>query len=173
MIKRLRRLRTLVLELPKQLRLAYCLARDPRTPALPKAALTAALAVILNPAVDIPMWIPVVGQMDTIALTVLVLRTFNSQAPDELREEIQAEIGAGNSAFDRDLASAGVLARRLARVASSVQPRRVGPGPLRLRNPSQPAAWYRSSEPEADRAGSESAQRTEPASGAGDEEQLP
>ncbi|MHB8312892.1 MAG: hypothetical protein ACYDD0_06275, partial [Candidatus Dormibacteria bacterium] len=70
-MSRLKRLRSLVLELPQQLRLAYCLVRDPRTPAAPKAALGAALAVILNPMVDIPMWVPVLGQMDAISLTVL------------------------------------------------------------------------------------------------------
>lgn len=46
--------------------------------------------MILNPAIDLPAWIPVAGLMDAIALTVLTVRTFNAQAPCELRDEIEA-----------------------------------------------------------------------------------
>ncbi|MGA7362429.1 MAG: hypothetical protein WBZ07_05705, partial [Candidatus Dormiibacterota bacterium] len=113
-INRLKRLRLLILELPQQLRLAYCLARDPRTPAPLKAALAGSLALILNPAIDLPAWVPVIGQMDAIALTVLAVRTFNAQAPRELRESIEADIRAGRSRFDLDLRHGVTAAGRLA-----------------------------------------------------------
>jgi uncharacterized membrane protein YkvA (DUF1232 family) len=136
----------LIWELPQQLRLAYCLARDPRTPAPLKASLVGALAIILNPAIDLPAWIPVVGQMDAIALTVLTVRTFNSQAPRELREEIEAQISAGQSRFDLDLKMGAEGARRLTRLVRRLpggRPRRGLPEPP-VERPAEVAAWYRS-----------------------------
>ncbi|MGB6771825.1 MAG: hypothetical protein WBF51_07450 [Candidatus Dormiibacterota bacterium] len=134
----------LIWELPQQLRLAYCLARDPRTPAPLKASLVGALAIILNPAIDLPVWIPVVGQMDAIALTVLTVRTFNSQAPRELREEIEAQIRAGESRFDLDLKLGAGGARRLTerRLPRRRSPRGL-PEPSEER-PTEVSPWYRS-----------------------------
>lgn len=139
----------LILELPKQLRLAYCLARDPRTPVPLKAALVGALAVILNPALDLPAWIPVVGQMDAIALTVLAVRTFNSQVPRELRQEIEAEIRAGTSRFDLDLKRGAGGAKQLAQLAAAAPflARRGGPPEPRQDRPGGVPAWYRSPAP--------------------------
>lgn len=139
---RVQRLRALFLELPQQLRLAYCLVRDPRTPAAPKAALGAALLVILNPLVDIPMWVPLVGQMDTVGLALLTVRTFNAQVPAELRAELEAQIKTRSSVFDRDLAVGLAGARRVATVARQA-PRLAGVRRGRPA-PSEPAPWYRS-----------------------------
>ena len=145
-INRLKRLRLLILELPLQLRLAYCLTRDPRTPAPLKAALVGSLALILNPAVDLPAWVPVVGQMDAIALTVLAVRTFNARAPRELRESIEAEIRAGQSRFDLDLhqgiATAGRLTLLLEAVPGLISGRRPRRKPVA--RPTEVAPWYRS-----------------------------
>ncbi len=147
-MSRLKRLRSLVLELPQQLRLAYCLARDPRTPPAPKAALGAALAVIVNPLIDIPMWVPVLGQMDTISLTVLAVRTFNSQVPEELRQEVEESIRQGRSTFDTDLARGVGAARRLAQLIRGLSTlRRPGAGRHSAAAlPREPAPWYRSEE---------------------------
>lgn len=139
---RIQRLRALFLELPQQLRLAYCLVRDPRTPAAPKAALGAALLVILNPLVDIPLWVPLVGQMDTIGLALITVRTFNAQVPVELRAELESQIRARDSVFDRDLAVGTAGAKRLAKVVRSVP--RVSRGGGGHPAPSEPAPWYRS-----------------------------
>jgi len=136
----------LIWELPQQLRLAYCLARDPRTPAPLKASLVGALAIILNPAIDLPVWIPVVGQMDAIALTVLTVKTFNSQAPRELREEIEAQIRAGQSRFDLDLKLGAGGARRLTELVRRL-PRRRSPRGLpepSEQRPTEVTPWYRS-----------------------------
>jgi uncharacterized membrane protein YkvA (DUF1232 family) len=143
---RLKRLRLLIWELPQQLRLAYCLARDPRTPAPLKAALAGSLAIILNPVVDLPAWVPVVGQMDAIALTVLAVRTFNSQAPRALREEIEAEIRAGRSRFDLDLRQGQVAAGRLAQLVRKLpgRPGRRAPALPAAPWAAEPAPWYRS-----------------------------
>jgi uncharacterized membrane protein YkvA (DUF1232 family) len=145
-INRLKRLRLLILELPQQLRLAYCLARDPRTPAPLKAALAGSLALILNPAIDLPAWVPVVGQMDVVALTVLAVRTFNSQAPRELRESIEADIRARQSRFDLDLQQGVAAAGRVALLARAVPGlSRVRRRPLpAVRRRGEAAPWYRS-----------------------------
>lgn len=136
----IKRVRSLVVDLPRQLRLAYCLARDPRTPTATKAALGGALAVILNPLVDVPMWVPVLGQLDTLGLALLAVRTFNSQVPAELREEVERQIRRRESVLDQDLARGVVAAQRLARATTALRRRRPGPdGP-----PAPPAAWYRS-----------------------------
>ena len=140
---RLKRIRSLLLELPQQLRLAYCLARDPRTTAASKAALGGALAVILNPLVDIPMWIPVVGQMDTVGLALLAVRTFNLQVDAEIRAEVEEQIRLRHSAFDRDLAQGATTARRL----SQLLRRAPGASGARVEGPPSPPpvpAWYRS-----------------------------
>jgi len=100
--------------------------------------------VILNPAIDLPGWIPVVGQMDVIALTVLAVRTFNAQAPRELREEIESDIRAGKSRFDLDLRQGAGAAARLALLARTVPGRargRARPLPS-VRRPAEPAPWY-------------------------------
>ncbi|MHB8394219.1 MAG: YkvA family protein [Candidatus Dormibacteria bacterium] len=134
------------MDLPQQLRLAYCLARDPRTPAAPKAALAGALAIILNPVVDIPLWVPVLGQMDTIALTLLAVRTFNSQVPEELRADIEAQIRQRVSVFDRDLSMGVTAANRLSRMARHLSNFRSGrPAVVGTK---APAPWYRSPESE-------------------------
>jgi uncharacterized membrane protein YkvA (DUF1232 family) len=68
-----------------------------------KLALAAALALILNPLVDIPLRIPVFGEMDAVALTVLAVRMFVEKAPKEVVAEHQERIALGTSAFDQDL----------------------------------------------------------------------
>lgn len=143
-ISRVKRIRSLILELPQQLRLAYCLARDPRTPKAPKAALAGALAVILNPVVDIPAWVPLVGQMDTVALTVLAVRTFNSQVPEELRADVEAQIRQRTSVFDRDLARGVASAVRLSSMARSLTNLRRASRESSAQREPQP--WYRSAE---------------------------
>lgn len=142
MLSRVKRLRSLILELPQQLRLAYCLARDPRTPTASKAALGGALAVILNPALDIPGWIPVVGQMDTIALTVLAVRTFNSQVPEEIRADVEAQIRQRTSVFDQDLARGAAAAVRITTLGRGLA--RFRSGGARPTAVSEPQPWYRS-----------------------------
>ncbi|HUY98023.1 MAG TPA: hypothetical protein VMW47_10475 [Verrucomicrobiae bacterium] len=132
MVRRVRTIRRLVLDLPGQVRLAYCLTRDPRVPRPLKLAAGAAVAVILTPVVNIPLWVPVVGEMDAVALLVLCLRQYNRLAPADVRRELEEALRTGTSAFDRDLASGGRVARTLARwlrgrVGSA--PERPDPGP--------------------------------------------
>jgi uncharacterized membrane protein YkvA (DUF1232 family) len=96
-------LRRIGRELPRYGKLTYCLFRDPRVPQRNKVALAVALIVIYNPVIDLPLWIPVLGEMDALALTVLGVKVFVDRAPKAVVAELEEQIAQGESAFDRDL----------------------------------------------------------------------
>lgn len=101
----LTRVRTILMDVPRHGKLAYCLLRDGRVPAAPKAALMAGLGVVYSP-LDFPAWIPVLGELDMLALSVLAVKVFVDACPDELVQEHEAAIARGDSVFDHDLAGA-------------------------------------------------------------------
>jgi uncharacterized membrane protein YkvA (DUF1232 family) len=103
MLLSLRLLRRIAKELPRYGKLTYCLYRDPRVPQRNKIALAAAIALILNPVVDVPLRLPVFGEMDAVALTVLAIRMFVDRAPKEVVAEHQERIALGTSIFDQDI----------------------------------------------------------------------
>lgn len=96
----LSRVAPLVLDLPAQGKLAYCLFRDQRVPVRSKAALVGALAFLLGP-LDLPDWVPL-GQLETIPLVVLVVRLFNDTAPRDVVKEQRAALQERRSVFDED-----------------------------------------------------------------------
>ena len=104
------RAKELLVDVPRHGKLAYCLLRDDRVPAAPKAVLLAALGLIVSP-IDFPAWIPVLGEFDMLALGILAVETFIEACPEELREEHQAAIKAKASIFDRDLRDTAGAAR--------------------------------------------------------------
>jgi uncharacterized membrane protein YkvA (DUF1232 family) len=103
MLLSLRLLRRIARELPRYGKLTYCLYRDPRVPQRSKIALAAAMALILNPVVDVPLRLPIFGEMDAVALTVLAIRVFVEKAPKDVVTEHQEQIALGTSVFDQDL----------------------------------------------------------------------
>jgi len=121
----LARVRTVVLEVPRNAKLAYCLLRDPRVPTAPKAALIGALALIVSP-LDVPAWIPVVGELDALALGVLAVKVFVEACPEPLVQEHRAAIKRKDSIVDRDLRLLRELLRQEARslIGRAVQRRR-------------------------------------------------
>jgi uncharacterized membrane protein YkvA (DUF1232 family) len=111
--------RTLVREVPINAKLAYCLLRDERVPVAPKAAVLGALGLIVSP-IDFPAWIPVVGELDMLALGVLAVKTFIDACPDEVVAEARAAVKARSSVWDQDREAAVDLAREgLARVVQN------------------------------------------------------
>lgn len=122
----IRHVRTLISEVPTTAKLAYCLVRDERVPAAPKAAVLGALGLILSP-LDLPAWIPVIGELDMLALGILAVKTFVEACPDELVAEHRAAIRTRSSLWDSDR-SAGVEAARdgFARLVQNVRSRRQG-----------------------------------------------
>ena len=100
--------RALLFRLPGQAKLTYCLVRDPRVPRTHKAVLAGALGLVLSP-LDWPGWVPVVGQMDTLALSLVVLGTFVSTCPEDVVADNRRALKAKASAWDREV---GVIGRR-------------------------------------------------------------
>ena len=124
--------RLLLFGLPRRSKLAYCLGRDARVPAAPKLALGAAFGVIVSP-LDLPGWIPVLGQLDMLGLGVLALSAFVRSCPNELVAEHAAALKEGTSIYDRDrsrmVVSVGVGTRRfIGRVGRrrTIDQRRIG-----------------------------------------------
>ncbi|HEV2028300.1 MAG TPA: hypothetical protein VGS16_07180 [Candidatus Dormibacteraeota bacterium] len=104
------RAKELLVDVPRHGKLAYCLLRDDRVPAAPKAVLLAALGLIVSP-IDFPAWIPVLGEFDMLALGILAVETFIDACPEDLRHEHQAAIKAKESTFDRDVRDTAGAAR--------------------------------------------------------------
>jgi uncharacterized membrane protein YkvA (DUF1232 family) len=97
-------------EVPRSAKLAYCLVRDERVPFAPKLALGGALGLIVSP-LDIPGWIPVIGDLDMLALGVLAVKVFVDACPEQVVEEHRAAVGRRESLFDRDLREGLALAQ--------------------------------------------------------------
>lgn len=107
----LARARVLLFEVPRTGKLAYCLFRDERVPLAPKLALGGALGLIVSP-LDLPAWIPVIGDLDVLALGVLAVKVFVDACPEPVVAEHQASVKKGESVFDQDLRAALTLARQ-------------------------------------------------------------
>jgi uncharacterized membrane protein YkvA (DUF1232 family) len=102
--------RTIVGEVPMHAKLAYCLVRDERVPVAPKAAVLGAIALIVSP-IDFPAWIPVIGELDMLALGILAVKTFVDACPEEVVADNRAAIRARTSAWDRDRSASVEMAR--------------------------------------------------------------
>ncbi|MEO9005505.1 MAG: YkvA family protein [Candidatus Dormibacter sp.] len=98
----LSRAKEVLFDVPRHGKLAYCLLRDDRVPAAPKAVLIGALGVIVSP-IDFPAWIPVLGELDMLALGILAVETFILACPEDVRKEQEELVKAKQSVFDRDV----------------------------------------------------------------------
>lgn len=94
----------LVAQLPVYIKLLWGLSKDSRVPAPAKGLLLAALAYVVSPIDLIPDFIPVLGQLDDVAVFLVVWRMFRSLCPPEVWEEHLQRIRLGESDFDRDFA---------------------------------------------------------------------
>jgi uncharacterized membrane protein YkvA (DUF1232 family) len=66
-------------------RVAWRLLCDPRTPTADKVFLFGAIALIVSPMNWIPNFIPILGQMEDLALLTLAVNLFLKRVPGELR----------------------------------------------------------------------------------------
>jgi uncharacterized membrane protein YkvA (DUF1232 family) len=106
----LSRAKQLLVDVPRHGKLAYCLLRDDRVPAAPKAVLLGALVLIVSP-IDLPAWVPLMGELDMLALAVLAVSTFIEACPENVRREHEDALKAGESVFDRDFRDTFAAAR--------------------------------------------------------------
>ncbi len=106
----LSRAKQLLVDVPRHGKLAYCLLRDERVPAAPKAMLLGALGVIVSP-IDLPAWIPVVGELDMVALGILAVETFVEACPEDICREHLAALETKSSIWDRDVRDTMSVAR--------------------------------------------------------------
>jgi uncharacterized membrane protein YkvA (DUF1232 family) len=107
----LSRAKELLVDVPRHGKLAYCLLRDDRVPTAPKAVLLGALVLIVSP-IDLPAWVPLMGELDMLALGVLAVSTFIEACPEDVRREHEAALKAGESVFDRDFRDTVAAARQ-------------------------------------------------------------
>ena len=98
----LSRAKALLVDVPRHGKLAYCLLRDDRIPAAPKVVLIGALGLIVSP-LDFPGWIPVLGDLDMLALGILAVETFIEACPEQITREHEAALQAKTSVWDRDV----------------------------------------------------------------------
>ena len=96
------RAKEVLIDVPRHGKLAYCLLRDERVPAAPKAVLLGVLGVIVSP-IDFPAWIPVLGELDMLALGILAVETFIEACPEDVRREHEAALKEKESTFDKDV----------------------------------------------------------------------
>jgi len=122
MLSRLRFVKRFAVDLPRQARLAYCLMRDPRVPFRTKVAFGAGIGVIVTPFVDLPAAIPVIGELDMLALSLLALRLFIAACPDDAVVDVQQQILEGRSAFDQDVHNGERIATAIARRFQQLAP---------------------------------------------------
>ena len=121
------RAKTVLLDVPKHGKLAYCLLRDDRVPPAPKGVLLGALAIIISP-INFPKFIPVLGELDMLALGILAVETFVAACPEDVRKEHEAALKLNESVWDRDVrdtmsAARHGLSRLVYRIRSRVRHR--------------------------------------------------
>jgi uncharacterized membrane protein YkvA (DUF1232 family) len=113
MFNRLRWFKSLFHDLPRQIRLAYCLVRDPRVPIAPKAGILAALGLVATPLIDLPEEIPLVGELDSLAVAMVALRVFIAVCPSEVVAEQERLIAERRSRFDDDVRAGERVAKMI------------------------------------------------------------
>lgn len=103
MLTKVRFFKRLFTDLPRQVRLAYCLFYDARIPVVNKAIFAGGMGLILTPFIDVPEFIPVVGELDVLALTLVALKLFIATAPPEVIADHEQLILERRSRFDEDV----------------------------------------------------------------------
>lgn len=96
----------LVRRLPTYIRLVWALLRDSRVPPPQKLILAGIVGYLLFPIDLIPDFIPVLGQLDDIAVVLLGLDLFIRSAPEEVVEEHLAKIKQDKDQLGGDIATA-------------------------------------------------------------------
>ena len=109
-------------KVPTYARLVWGLARDPRVPFQQKLVLGGMAAYLAFPIDIIPDFIPVIGELDDLAVLILGLDWFIKNAPEDVVEEHMARIAKHEDTLTQDLDAAGtVLADRAADLRATLE----------------------------------------------------
>ena len=112
----------LIRRLPTYIRLVWALIRDGRVPAQQKLILVGIGAYLFFPIDLIPDFVPVLGQLDDLAVVLLGLDLFIRSAPADIVEEHLARISQDKDQLSRDIATAErVLGDRFSEVRDTVE----------------------------------------------------
>jgi uncharacterized membrane protein YkvA (DUF1232 family) len=112
----------LIRRLPTYIRLIWALLRDRRVPAGQKLILAGIGAYLFFPIDLIPDFVPVLGQLDDLAVVLLGLDLFIRSAPPDIVEEHLATISQDKDQLRRDVATAErLLGDRLGEVRDTVE----------------------------------------------------
>ena len=112
----------LIRRLPTYIRLVWALLRDGRVPAQQKLILVGIGAYLFFPIDLIPDFVPVLGQLDDLAVVLLGLDLFIRSAPADIVEEHLAKISQDKDQLRRDIATAErLLGDRLDDVRDTVE----------------------------------------------------
>ncbi|MEP7158330.1 MAG: DUF1232 domain-containing protein, partial [Chloroflexota bacterium] len=105
----------LLKRLPSYGRLAWALARDKRISRVRRAAVLAAAAYVVSPIDLVPGLIPVVGQLDDLAVALAGIRVALGGLPPEARSAAISAAGLSDDDLATDLRTTGAIAGWLAR----------------------------------------------------------
>jgi len=112
----------LMRRLPTYIRLVWALLRDGRVPAAQKLILVGIAGYIVLPIDLIPDFVPVLGQLDDIAVVLLGLDLFIRSAPPTIVDEHLARITQDKDQLSRDIATAErILGGRVADVRATLE----------------------------------------------------
>lgn len=92
-----------VRKLPAYARLVWGLARDPRVGGAQKLILVGIVGYLLMPIDVIPDFLPILGQLDDVAIVLLGLDLFIKSAPDDVVDEHLARIAKGRDDLASDM----------------------------------------------------------------------
>ncbi len=90
-------------KLPTYARLVWGLARDDRVPLTHKAVLGGVAAYLVLPIDLIPDWVPLIGELDDLAVLLFGIDWFIRNAPSEVVDEHLARIASHEDTLARDL----------------------------------------------------------------------
>src|SRR5438093_5598268 len=96
----------LIRRLPTYMRLVWALLRDGRVPPQQKLILVGIGAYVVLPIDLIPDFVPVLGQLDDLAVVLLGLDLFIRSAPADIVEEHMARIAQDSDQLRNDIATA-------------------------------------------------------------------
>jgi uncharacterized membrane protein YkvA (DUF1232 family) len=112
----------LIRRLPTYIRLVWALLRDGRVPPQQKLILAGIGAYLVFPVDLIPDFVPVLGQLDDLAVVLLGLDLFIRSAPSKIVDEHMAKIAQDKDQLRRDIASAErLLGNRFGEVRDTVE----------------------------------------------------